>query len=180
MLLNIARPSKVGVDSFILFTESSLVIKMRYLVEFSSQIVSSLITSGFVFWQQAVEIEVAPAAGSQPSRSAAAAANCTAGLSVTKRPNQHAADFLLRYHLNTHGAVDYPLIAIIDPRTNELVQVRLNARYGYEVVTQLLVRPLLKASVSSPCLYVELQTHVGFLAADRMAERLSDFLSSHR
>lgn len=34
--------------------------------------------------------------------------------------NPHANDFLMRYSL---GAVELPVVAIVDPRTNELVNV---------------------------------------------------------
>ena len=84
----------------------------------------SLISAGFVFWQQHVDIQ-------DPSNSS------------HRLPNAVATNFLATYSLR-RGADYMPLIAVIDPRTAELVS-----------------------------------THIGYISARFLVERLSDFTSAH-
>ena len=62
--------------------------------------VASLIGSSYVFWQQSLDNDAGGGA---------------------KLPNAHAHDFLTRYHIPP-GSAEFPIILLIDPRTNELVQ----------------------------------------------------------
>jgi hypothetical protein len=108
-------------------------------------VVSSIVGGSFVMWQQPIEVEIedhaAAGGGARGGRASAASGSAGAAASGAKLLNNHAHDFLLRYRLlgadygggggdggGVLASTELPLVAIVDPRTNELVQVRADGK----------------------------------------------------
>lgn len=95
---------------------------------------SSIVGGSFVMWQQPIEVEIEEGGRGGAGRTGGAAGSGGGSAAAAKLLNNHAHDFLLRYKLlgaDYGGSGDgglyvteLPLVAIVDPRTNELVQVR--------------------------------------------------------
>ena len=95
---------------------------------------SSIVGGSFVMWQQPIEVEIEDAVARPGGGRGGGGGGAASAAVSSKRINNHAHDFLLRYKLlgaDYGGSGDgglyvteLPLVAIVDPRTNELVQVR--------------------------------------------------------